>query len=91
MTESDPLDNTTKPSTVRELVEVKFEELAKRAQREGESYEAAFARMLTGTRGRELYDVYSHRKASEDPATFFEFVKRWDPQFAKDAWRILYR
>ncbi len=78
------------PQTVRKIVEAKFEELAKREQREGETYEAAFARTLTGARGRELYEVYSHHRAHDDPVTFLTFVRRWDPELAKTATRIIY-
>jgi len=80
----------SEPRTVRKIMETKFEQMAKREQREGESYESAFARLLTGTRGRELYDVYSHPRAHEDPVTFVKFVQRWDPAFAKTATRIIY-
>jgi hypothetical protein len=85
-----PEVHKSEPRTVRTIMEEKFEQLAKREQREGETYETAFARLLTGTRGRELYDVYSHPRAHDDPVTFVKFVQRWDPEFAKTATRIIY-
>ena len=90
MTERRATDDESAPRTVRRIVEAKFEEMAKREQRDGESYEQAYCRMLTGTRGRELYDLYSHPRAHDDPVTFLQFLKRWNPEFAKVAVRLIY-